>query len=74
MGLSTYEYIVKARQEDEERAREKEIEKDQNVTKSRCAKPNQVAPNSEKDEKTTSVDRYVPLVTIELICCTFSVY
>ena len=55
-SLSTYEYIVKLRKEDEERAREKEIEegKKGKNTNSRSAKQNQVAPDTAGDK-----ERYV---------------
>ena len=62
--MSTYEYIVKARREDEERARERDVEDD--VTKSKCAKQNQVAPDTDGAN-----EKYVPLVvTIKLQCVT----
>ena len=52
-SLSTYEYIVQMRKEDEERARAKEIEEGKNAknANSRSTKQNQVAPDDDIDQE-----------------------
>ena len=52
-SLSTYEYILQMRKEDEERARAKEVEDGKNAknANSRSTKQNQVAPDAASDKE-----------------------